>query len=709
MALALTTFTGPDISVRLRERSFRLCLAVWVIISLIALGFQFVSFEPVVQRSIELVQGEGEGSVQLSQGLDRLGITARTFGYLGLTGNIIQIAVTWVISFVILVRRKPDDWFAAWVALVLVSQIGQYYPPEIDEVAGGSLFWAIAVRAMTVIGITGFFLMPFVFPTGTFAPRWMALAGAYVALGGAMFIIAPNWDAPALVAVDNSPLDEIALVLAAIASLIYRYRRLATPIERQQMKWVAVGLAIAVPAFFIGDFLIRRIDDTPHGVLAYFGFSSAMSFAGVIVPVTLAFAILRYCLFDIDVFISRLLIYSLLTCLVIGVYALIVLGIGSLVGNRSSLLLSVIATGAIAVLFQPAKQRVQRFIDRRFFGDRGNPWAVAAKLGQELEHVAAPEYMLPAVAESLTSSLRLPYAAIVLNDHGRPVVAAASGSWTREIESFPLTFQGEQLGRLEVALRAPGEELSEGDRRLLTELSRQIGMAAHGVRAAAALQHAHQRLVTTREEERRRLRRDLHDGLGARLAGLSMQASAIRSVAPTNPDQAAAMAGELATELRQAIGEIRRLVQGLRPPALDELGLLGALREHAATLTAGPDSVEIAVDAPDPLPPLPAAVEVALYRIVEEALTNVVRHSEATRCRISLHIEDAVRLTIADNGKGMMQNHWGVGFASMRERAEELGGRLSIDRGLDERGVAVNVSIPWAVSQEDDGKLGHPA
>ena len=200
------------------------------------------------------------------------------------------------------------------------------------------------------------------------------------------------------------------------------------------------------------------------------------------------------------------------------------------------------------------------------------------------------------------------------------------------------------------------------------------------------LQRSRERLVTAREEERRRLRRDLHDGLGSRLAALNLQAGALRGLIRRDPDAADEAVTELRDEIRASITDIRRLVYGLRPPALDELGLVAAIRQRAAVCALGESSgqsndLHVEVHAPEHLPALPAAVEAAAYRIVEEALTNVVRHSRARTCVVRLTIEQRALITeIADDGVGMRpDNAAGVGLLSMRERAAELGGTCVVE------------------------------
>ncbi|MGL4648498.1 MAG: sensor histidine kinase [Caldilineaceae bacterium] len=200
-------------------------------------------------------------------------------------------------------------------------------------------------------------------------------------------------------------------------------------------------------------------------------------------------------------------------------------------------------------------------------------------------------------------------------------------------------------------------------------------------------------MINAREEERRRLRRDLHDGLGPSLAGLSFRIDAARNLLKRDPQRADAQLEAAGDQLRNAIADIRRLVYGLRPPALDELGLVAALRQHFALLQ--PAHLQITLDAPEVLPPLPAAVEVAAYRIVQEAVNNVVRHASAQICKATLIIDDAhLVVTIADDGRGMgSENRAGVGMAAMRERAAELGGAFDVS-DLPHGGVEVRARLP---------------
>jgi signal transduction histidine kinase len=289
-------------------------------------------------------------------------------------------------------------------------------------------------------------------------------------------------------------------------------------------------------------------------------------------------------------------------------------------------------------------------------------------------------------------ALRLPYAAIALPEDDGERVAAAAGTPSADPVRLPLTYQNAEVGTLLLTPRTGESGFSGADLRLLSDLARQAGVAVSAVRLTADLQRSRELLVGAREEERRRLRRDLHDGLGAQLAGLTVQSGVLRSLVGRDPGAAAELAGELRTELKAAIADIRRLVHELRPPALDELGLTGALQRLAERATG--DGLRARVDAPAELPALPAAVEVAVYRIVAEALTNVVRHAAATRCEVRLEVgPDDVQICVADDGPGFAPGAHGVGLASMRERAEEMGGTCTVGPALD-GGTAVRARLP---------------
>src|SRR5215218_538490 len=274
----------------------------------------------------------------------------------------------------------------------------------------------------------------------------------------------------------------------------------------------------------------------------------------LVVPVFTYIAILRYHLYDIDVVINRTLVYGALTSCVVGIYVLAVVALGALFQAQGNIAVSLSATGLVAVLFQPIRSRLQRGVNRLMYGERDDPYAVVSHLGKRLEATLAPEAVLPTLVETIAQALKLPYAAILLKDGERFRTAAAYGSLRGDPETLLLIYQREEIGRLVLSPRAPGEGFSDADRGLLEDLARQAEVAVHAVRLTTDLQHSRERLVATREEERRRLRRDLHDGLGAQLAGLSVQAGSLRRLIPTDPDAADELVVELREELRRLRG-----------------------------------------------------------------------------------------------------------------------------------------------------------
>jgi two-component system, NarL family, sensor kinase len=459
----------------------------------------------------------------------------------------------------------------------------------------------------------------------------------------------------------------VVAALGSVASVLVRYRR-SRGEQRQQLKWLAYAVVVL---------LVANVLPWPGPLVT----AIVLSATALLVPIAVGIAILRHRLYDIDLVINRSLVYGALSACVVGVYVAVVGLFGSLIGERMRLAASLVATGLVAVGFAPLRQRLQRTVNRLLYGQRDDPYAVVAALGHRLEATVAPEAVLPSVVEALAGALKLPYVAIELAGEDRP--AASHGHLRGQPVRFPLVYQGEVVGQLTVGPRAPGEALAAADLQLLEDLAGQVGVAVHAVRLTADLQRSRQRLVSAREEERRRLRRDLHDGLGSALAGLALQVGTARAVLGSDPTGADAQLARLECGIQALLVDIRRLVYALRPPALDELGLVGALRQQAATFATAPDApLQVQVDAADELPPLPAAVEVAAYRIATEAITNVSRHAHARTCTIRLVLDGNLQLEVRDDGAGLPTGYkTGIGLASMRERAAELGGSCTIQPG----------------------------
>jgi two-component system, NarL family, sensor kinase len=472
-----------------------------------------------------------------------------------------------------------------------------------------------------------------------------------------------------------------AVVFAgAIASLAVRYRR-GGEVERRQLLWLLlVGLAL-VP--WVG---------------VIWGIFNAGPILGLLalslIPVAVSVAILRHQLLDIRVVVSRALLYGVLTAAAVGAYAGLVALLDLMVRSQVSFGAAVVASLIVAFCFNPARVWLQRLVDRALYGDRRDPVRAVSLVGERLARAGAAG--MPSVLEALCDSLRLPFAAVRFS----PDEVVAYGTEPALQHGIPLSYQGTPAGELIVGLRSGESRLSPPDIAVLRLLAGPLAVAAHATALSAALQESRSGIVAAREEERRRLRRDLHDGLGPALTGIAFKADAARNTlnaAEPGAGTARDLLDGLRADATAAISDIRRLVYGLRPPALDDLGLVGSLREQAAGLALRPDGrVEIILNAPDTMPALPAAVEVAAYRVVTEAVTNAVRHAGASRIEIVLALDGAAGLSVEvrDDGTGPAPC-WqpGVGVTSMRERAAELGGWCRFEPGPD-GGSRVTAMLP---------------
>jgi len=700
---------GSPPATRLRGRRLAVARSAWLLVALMALAI-FVVATPLFFKQWQTACPTAPCATQQLTA-DELRATVAAgwslpFFATALVALNIVHALLWCAVGVMIFWRKSDDWMALFVALFLILfGLSFQTPPPIHPVVDVA---AVVLSDLAWVALYAFFCL---FPNGRFVPRWMWLPLVWVLLVQIPVSLPP--DSP--YAVSNWPAWLLTPLLfgqfgCALYAQIYRYRRVSDPVERQQTKWAVFGIGTSLSIYMICNILFTFVPKFPQPpALHYLLVDAILDLALLLIPVSLAMAILRSRLWDIDVLINRTLVYGALTASVIGVYVLVVGYLGALFRTGGTLPISLVATGIVAVLFQRMREWLQRSINRLLYGERDEPYAVVARLGQRLEGTLAPDAVLPTLVETVAQALKLPYVAVLLA-HGDEFVTAAeypdqetrrqaneekvdpAVSTSSDLHvGLPLTYQGETVGKLLLAPRGPGESFSPADRRLLGLLAQQAGAAAHTVRLTTDLQHSRERLITAREEERRRLRRDLHDGVGPTLASMAQRIDAATYMVRDDPDEAIALLRGLKGQVRSTLADIRRLVYALRPPALDEFGLLSAIREHASQYTGMPVSdtegaaLQVIVEAASPLPPLPAAVELAAYRIALEAMTNVARHSQATNCRIWLSVvgvggRQALSVEVCDDGTGLPADHRaGVGLASMRERAAELGGVCTID------------------------------
>lgn len=557
--------------------------------------------------------------------------------------------------------------------------------------------------ALVLVGV------PLLFPDGRALGRRWGSAGVVGAVGALCMMVGaavrPGSD-PDLPEVANPYAVHTALgdalgavgsvllvtaLIAAFGSVIVRYRRSAGR-QRLQLRWFLFAVGLLVAAEAVVPIITVAAGGSVDTALAV---SEAVSAPWL--AVAIGVAVLRHGLYDIDVFLNRTLVYAVMTAGVVAAYVLVVTYFAAALrvhGSGPSL----VATGLVAVLFHPARERVQRGVNRLLYGHRGEPLVVLTDFGRRLESSRSPSVVLGVIADTVRDGLRVPYVRVELADVDCASGVAESGAAAAVTVRVPLMFGASQVGELAVASRGPAESFTKADMSVIDELARHAGVAAYAVRVAADLQAARERLVGARAEERRRLRRDLHDGFGSRLASQPLTLDAARALIRSDPARAEGLLIDMREQSQQSVAALREIINNLRPPMLDDRGLLAALQGEVSCYTA--TGLAVTLKAPTTLPPLPAAVEVALLRIATEAVTNAARHSHAGNCRVTLDVAPSlleVCLQVVDDGVGMSSSKpaAGVGLLSMRERAAELGGHCDIAERVG-GGTQVSVRLPLA-------------
>lgn len=478
----------------------------------------------------------------------------------------------------------------------------------------------------------------------------------------------------------------------SVAAFLVRFQR-SQGIEREQMKWLVYALGL-LGVIFIYVLLLRFILPGQAMVGEISITLTNLTILGI--AVAAAIAILRFRLYDIDLIINRTLVYGALTTGVIGIYVLVVGTVSVLFQQSSSLLVSLVATGLAALLVQPLRERLQRAVNRLMYGERDDPYALLSGLDRRLEASLSPETTLPIVVETIAQALKLPYVAVELSGPDGFRLAASYGlSPTRRDQhiALPLIYQNEHIGRLVLSPRSVGESFNPAEKDLLADIARHVGVAANTVLLTEGLQRSRERIVTAREEERRRLSRDLHDGLGPQLVSLGFKVEAAQNLLVADPQAVEDLLSQLKTQIKFSLGDVRRIAYDLRPPALDQLGLYPAIQEHIASLEL-PGDLEISLEVSGSTPELPAAIEVAAYRIVLEAVSNITQHAQAKHAAVRFKVNHWLEIEVMDDGVGLPEvNLPGVGITSMRERAAELGGTFTIDQS-PAGGTQISARLP---------------
>lgn len=475
------------------------------------------------------------------------------------------------------------------------------------------------------------------------------------------------------------PLSAVGILLP-LAVVVHRLRA-ASGDDRRRMRWLLwAGVVDALVMMGALLFPSSRVS---------IDLAVAIGLTGLAVTV----GILRPRAVDIDRLLDGTLVYGGLAAGVV-VLDLLVLGMTGVLlddtfDERNALLVTLLV---VAVGYLPLRAALWRLVRRWVLGEREDPYRVVSGLAERLERSDDADAQLMAVAAAVSEAFRSPYVGVeVASDDGGRLLAE-HGRRPADVQALPITYRGTDIGRLLLPRRGVRAQLLTRDERLLADVVRQAAAAARASSLAAQLQASREQLVAAREEERRRLRRDLHDGLGPSLGAVVLRIDTARNLAADRPEEADQVLRRARDDVAAALADVRRLVHDLRPPALDDLGLTGAVRQQAERIL--PPHVDVGVTADDDRD-LPAAVEVAAYRIASEALANVARHAHASRVAVTLRRDaGALVVTVSDDGAGIPADApAGVGLVSLRERAAELGGSCTVECPAD-GGTVVRAVLP---------------
>ncbi|MFY9916608.1 MAG: histidine kinase, partial [Nocardioidaceae bacterium] len=463
-------------------------------------------------------------------------------------------------------------------------------------------------------------------------------------------------------------------LLAALAALGIRYQRGAEG-ERRQLSWLLLA----------GSTMLLLI--VPWSLVA--GTPVVVLFSIPLVPVAITVAIVRHQLLDIRVIVPRVLSWLLLSALVLACYSAAIAGLDLAVSARARR--STLITVTLVLLGAWLLPRVQALVDRAMYGDRQHPDRIATTVGDRL--AAGDAGGLESVADAVRRALKLPYVAL---ETSTEVVATAGTSDHLTLHREDLRYRGELVGAIVVGLRAGERSLAAADEAVLRPLAAPVAAALRATELSHELQRSRAMIITAREEERRRLRHDLHDGLGPALTGIGLSADAAANFLRTDPSRVEAILGGLRRDADDTLAEVHRILENLAPSVVDELGLVGALKLRARQLSlpAQGRPLKVHVLAPPVLPPMPAAVEIAAFRCAVEALTNIARHADARQADVGLQVDDSfLTICIRDDGPHREPWHDGIGLESMRDRALELGGTCQAGPGADGGRVVLHLPL----------------
>lgn len=585
------------------------------------------------------------------------------------------VVVQWVLAGFVCVsvamvaaRRRPRfPWMEFGLGLVVVTNLATVLPGLVDDSVEPGAWIVTAAMA-------GWLLVLLTFPDGRPAPDWTQWVLVSAVLAAGLSLLFPSGGSVRAIGF-------VAAFSIGVGAQIWRFQRRSTVPERQATKWLLVGL-IPAAAAFIGVGLIVSTTSLDSATFDQPWYLAVSVTAIWLVPVAASVGLMVEGRAPIDGLLHAVIVVFGLAVAIGWLYFAILPVVGPTWG------------AAVAVAFVlPVRSLLDRFATHIVYA-KGHASPVVL-LEQRLVASVPDQDVATVVAGTVSEALSVPYVAVKLHGDVAAEVGDRSvpGRGQQALEMFPVHYLGSEVAEIVVAPRAGDITLAGRDREVLVRLADSAGAALHGAAVLRDLSLARERLVFSREEERRRLRRDLHDDLAPTLAGLGMRAAAARALGSADQDRAKLLYDEVQAGIHAAIAQVREIAYDLRPPMLDDLGLEAAIRDRLGA-DVDPD-LRVEIEVRDLPSALPAAVELAALRIVQEAVTNVRRHADAENCRVTLSCENGhLEVSIQDDGRGISEGHLrGVGLRSLEERALELGGQSHIGSQTG-GGTRVTVLLP---------------
>lgn len=678
-------------------------LALWVVTA----GFLSTLFVVgVPQRYDELVNpctsdcgdrllGVLDGEQQ--ERLAEIGIDARIYAWWDI-GREALVAIAALVLGTLLIRRVGTA--IALVTATMMVAFGAVLVPEIS-IAGerAEVIPELVDIAVWVVSLATIPVLLFLLPNGRFVPEWSWMPALAVMAAWVSFAFVDVGEGPEAVHLAAA----LALLAFGAGAQVYRYRRASTVLERQQLKWLGVGLFGwfgTLTVYIVGD-EVGVLDPAMSGLgypLGYLLYGALSTAATAVFLFAWSMAILQHRLWDADRVLSRGVLAVTATSGIIVTYVVTVFVVAAVADDHSEVA-GPLAAAVLVLLALVVRDPITRRFTRIFYGQRDAPYELLSSLWALANRNRPDADTLTLLTRRLVESLHLRAGRVEVNGDSGVIVNRTIDEPSGTPTKIPLEFCGERVGELTVWPRLGETALSDRDVRLIASASAPIAHLAATVRLTGDLRRSQATLVNAREEERRRIHRDLHDDLGPTLAGQALLLDAAASTLDDDPEAATGFVDMARHRADELVDHIRRMSRDLRPSALDQLGLAPSLRRAVSAADNG--GVHIEADIGE-LDGLSAATETAAYRIITEALANALRHSDATTIQVCVHgcAGGGIDATISDDGRGGAPaardgDGVGVGLRSMHQRAGELGGHVHITSSAD-LGTTVELMLPRA-------------